>query len=180
MRPHPNQAGATLLATRPLADCVLLETAAASFALAPAAPSDFADAVEERARMGPVANVALELERRFDPARLVSGDRVGITLVLLGLLGSILLFGGLMIRFPGLPDVMAVRYSAAGDPELVREKAGLFLLPAIGLMAWIVNGLWGALLAMRGQKAGSYLLWGGTLIVQLCAFFAIAGLIGWR
>jgi hypothetical protein len=180
VRPRLNDSGVALLATRPARDCVLLETASGGFALAPASLNDFADAVEERARMGPVANVAQVMERRFDPARLFSADRLGLTLVLLGLLGAILLFGALMIRFPGLPDFMAVRYNADGAPELVREKQGLFLLPAIGLMAWAVNGLWGALLAMRGQKAGSYLLWGGTLVVQVCAFFAIVGLIGWR
>ena len=180
VRPRVNELGVSLLASRPLSECLLLETAATHYALAPAYPEEFAEAVYERARMGPVANVAMGLERRFDPTRLFSGDRLGLTLVMVGLLGAILLFGGLMIRFPGLPDVMAVRYTAEGTPELVREKQGLFLLPAIGLMAWVINGLWGALLAMRGQKAGAYLLWGGTLVVQVCAFFAIAGLIGWR
>lgn len=180
VRPRPSDAGLALLATRPSAECVLLATPSASFALAPAASADFVEVIYERARMGPVANVALEQKRRFDPARLFSGDRLGLTLVVLGLLGSILLFGALMIRFPGLPDVLAVRYNAEGAPELVREKQGLFLVPAIGLMSWIVNGLWGGVLAMRGQQAGSYLLWGGTLVVQLCAFFALAALIGWR
>ncbi len=180
VRPRPTADGVALLATRPVRDCLLLETPQGSFALAPATPTAFIDAVHERARMGPVTNVALGMERRFDPARLLVSDRMGLTLVVLGLLGSILLFGALMIRFPGLPDVMAVRYNADGTPDLVREKQGLFLLPAIGLMAWLVNGLWGALLAMRQQKAGSYLLWGGTLVVQLCAFFALIALIGWR
>lgn len=180
VRPRPGDGGLALLASRPSAECVLVATPTTRFALAPAASADFVEVIYERARMGPVANVALEQERRFDPARLFSGDRLGLTLVVLGLMGSILLFGALMTRFPGLPDVLAVRYSAEGAPELVREKQGLFLLPAIGLMAWIVNGIWGAVLAMRGQQAGSYLLWGGTLVVQLCAFFALAALIGWR
>ncbi len=180
VRPLTSAAGISMLATRPTAECVLLETTATSFALAPAARADFVDVINERVRMGPVANVALGQERRFDPARLFRGDRLGIVLLAVGLLGSLLLFGALMIRFPSLPDVLAVRYNAEGAPELVREKQGLFLIPAIGLMAWIVNGLWGALLAMRDQKAGSYLLWGGTLMVQLCAFFALVALIGWR
>jgi hypothetical protein len=47
-------------------------------------------------------------------------------------------------------------------------------------MAWLVNGIWGLIMAARGQSEGAYLLWGGTLLVQGCAFLAMVALIGWR
>lgn len=167
-----------LLATRAPADCLVLETGARSFLLSPAATESFIEALQERVRMGPASSTPFLFERRYDPVRPLTADRLGLGLLLAGLVGGLLLLGALMIRFPSLPDALAVRYTAEGMPEQVREKATLFLLPAIGLLAWLVNGVWGLILAARGQREGSWLLWGGTLLVQLCAFLALAGLIG--
>jgi hypothetical protein len=169
-----------LLATRPPADCLVLETDSRSFALSPMAAEPFIEALQERVRMGPAGTTAFIYERRYNPVRLLTADRTGLFLLVLGLLGGLLLVGALMVRYPGLPDALAVRYSAAGVPEQVREKATLFLLPAIGLMAWLVNGVWGLIMAARGRSEGAYLLWGGTLLVQACALLAMVGLIGWR
>lgn len=178
---RPHETGhLALLASRPPEQCVILDAGEHAFALSPQAPDDFIEAVQERVLMGPVANVQLAAQRALDPVRILNTDRLGLILIAAGLLGSVLLFGALMVRFPGLPGVMAVRYSAEGIPELVRSKETLFLLPLIGLVAWIVNGLWGLIMAMRRQRPGAYLLWGGTLVVQLCAFLALVGLIGWR
>ncbi|MGL4650450.1 MAG: hypothetical protein ACRC1H_13665, partial [Caldilineaceae bacterium] len=132
-----------LLATRRPADCLVLETDTRAFALSPAATEPFIEALQERVRMGPASSTPFVYERRYDPVRLLTADRTGILLLVLGLLGGLLLFGALMVRFPGLPDALAVRYTAEGVPEQVREKGTLFLLPAIGLMAWLVNGVWG-------------------------------------
>lgn len=177
----PELSGAPLpLASRPPTDCLVLETGTRAFALSPLAAEPFIEALQDRVRMGPASSTPYVYERRFDPVRLFASDRMGILLLVLGLLGGLLLFGALMVRYPALPDALAVRYSAAGVPEQVREKGTLFLLPAIGLMAWLVNGVWGLIMAARGRSEGAYLLWGGTLLVQVCAFLAMVGLIGWR
>lgn len=178
--PHSSALPPLLMATRAPADCLVLETDARAFALSPAAAEPFIEALQERVRMGPASSTPYVYERRYDPVRLLTADRVGILLLLMGLLGGLLLFGALMVRFPTLPDALAVRYTADGVPEQVREKATLFLLPAIGLMAWVVNGVWGLVMAARGRNEGAYLLWGGTLLVQVCALLALVGLIGWR
>ncbi len=172
--------GVTLLASRPLPDCIVLDAAERAYAVSPAAADEFIEAVQERVRMGPVATATPATERTLDPGRLLHFGRTGVVLIALGLLGAVLVFGALMVRYPGLPDVLAVRYSAQGIPEQVREKQTLFILPAIGLLSWLVNGVWGMVLAARGQKPGAYLLWGGTLVVQVCALFALLALIGWR
>lgn len=169
-----------LLATRPPAQCVILDAGEHLFALSPRDPDSFVLAVQDRVRMGPVANVVLAAQRTIDPVHLFNADRVGLILFGLGLLGSVLLFGALMVRFPSLPDVMTVRYTVEGIPDQIRSKETLFLLPLIGLVAWIVNGLWGWIMTIRHQRPAAYLLWGGTLVVQLCALLALTGLIGWR
>ena len=79
---------------------------------------------------------------------------------------------------PSLPDVMTVRYTADGLPEQIREKTTLFLLPVIGLLAWLINGVWGLIMSARNQQSGAYLLWGGAIIVQICSFLALVSLIG--
>lgn len=168
----------TSLATRSLEQCQLLDTGGAMFALAPNAPDAFLDAVQERLRMGPVANVTLERVRTADWGRILNTDRTGLALLAAGLFGAVLLFGALMVRYPSLPDVMTVRYTSEGIPDQVREKAALFLLPAIGLMSWLINGVWGVIMAARQHRTGAYLLWSGTLVVQLFILIALGVLIG--
>ena len=167
-----------LMATRPAAECLLLDAGSAVFAVSPAGQQAFLDAVQERVRMGPVTNAQLTLTRRLDMQRILKTDRLGLAMLAVGLVGCVLLVGALMVRYPGLSDVMTVRYSADGVPEQVRDKAALFLLPFIGLLAWAVNGVWGLIMAARNQQTGAYLLWGGAIIVQICSFFALVSLIG--
>lgn len=169
-----------MMASLPPSRCVILDVGEHAFALSPAEPEAFMEAVRERVVMGPATDAQRITRRSLDPVHLFNADRLGLTLLIAGFVGSVLLFGFLMVRFPSLPDVMTVRYSAQGIPEQVRAKGALFLLPAIGLVAWLINGVWGLVMAFRRQLLGAWLLWGGTLVVQLCALLALAGLTGWR
>lgn len=177
----PDVGAVSALASAPLPGCVVLETGGqgegAAIAVSPRNAPDFLAALQGHLRLGPVANVAPDRRRRLDWQKLVSADRLGLMLLAAGFAGCVFLFGALMVRYPSLPDVMAVRYGPGGVPEQAREKGVLFLLPVIGLLAWLVNGVWGSLMAARDQKTGAYLLWTGTLIVQIVSFVALAALI---
>jgi len=166
-----------MLATRPLEECLLLDTGEAVFALSPRAEQGFLDALQARYRLGPVAAPTLARTRSSLWQRLFDQDRVGPALLLGGLVGALLRFGMLMIRFPDLPDAMAFHYNNQGLPDVVREKSSLFLLPGIGLLAWLANGVWGLWMAFRQQRTGAYMLWGGALIVQLCSYMALTSLM---
>jgi hypothetical protein len=166
-----------MLATRPLEECLLLDTGETVFALSPQHADEFLEALQARYRLGPVATVALERMRSTAWQRLFGQDRLGPLLLTGGLAGTLLLFGILMVRFPNLPDAMAFHYNSEGLPDVVREKTALFLLPAIGLMAWLINGVWGLWMAFRQQLTGAYMLWGGTLIVQICSYMALTSLM---
>ena len=91
-------------------------------------------------------------------------SRTGLVLLCIGFIGVLALFGLLMVRFPGLPDQLPFRHSSTGLPEIVRNKSALFLLPGIGLLAWLANGVWGMWIAHRKQLIGAYMLWGGAVI----------------
>lgn len=167
----------TMLATRPLRECLLLDTGYAVFALSPQDSEGFLVAVQQRYRLGPVTPTQATKLRETLVDRLFGHDPTGAALVGLGLAGALVLFGALMLYFPDLPDVLAFHYNSDGLPDVVRGKGALFLLPSIGLLAWLTNSLWGAWMALHEQRTGAYMLWGGTLVVQIFSFLALSSLM---
>jgi hypothetical protein len=165
-----------MAATRPLDECLLVETGDAVYALSPEDPDGFLEALQARYRLGPVLLLPAGELRDTQQQALFGPNATGLLLLGGGLVGVLILFGLLMIRYPDLPDVLAFNYNSDGVPLVVREKTALFLLPIIGLLAWGLNGLWGIWMAYRRQITGAYMLWGGAIVVQLCSLLA---LISW-
>ncbi|MFN8445055.1 MAG: PH domain-containing protein [Caldilineaceae bacterium] len=169
----------TMLATRPLHECILIDTGPILYALSPASAEQFLSTLQENFRIGPIG-VLQESEfvaHTFDLQLLLGVDPAARRVLLAGLTGVLVLFLLLVVRYPFLPETMAVRFDPNGVPELVRDKSGLFLLPMIGFICWIVNGLWGIWMASRNQVTGAYLLWSGAVLVQVCLFFALLSLV---
>lgn len=171
----------TLLATRPMAECLLLDTGSHIFAISPEEPDLFLEILHDRYDMGAAIQLRVE-QHNVAPImwlwdKLMGRDAVGLGLLLGGVIGLLVLFGALMIRFPNLPSDLVVRYNAQGDPELIRSKSALFLLPGIGFMAWLVNGLWGGWMAAHDHPMGAYLLWGGAIVVEIFALMALLALM---
>ena len=169
----PELSGVTLFATQPLVDCLLLDTGDTVFALSPASQSEFLTILQERFRMGAVQALQPSQMRTSTASRFWGLNRVGPVLLGIGLLGVLTLFGVLMVQFPELPNPLPTRYTPDGLPEIVRDKEVLFRLPVIGLFAWLVNGSWGGWMMLRRQPVGAYLLWGGTIVVQVFLLFAL-------
>jgi len=167
----------TLFATQPLSDCLMLDTGDAVFAVSPTVQTEFMTVLQERFRMGAVQALQPSQVRASTTERIMGVDRVGPVLLGLGLLGVLLLFGVLMVQFPDLPNPLPTRYSPDGLPEIVRDKEVLFRLPVIGFFAWLVNGGWGLWMTYRRQQVGAYLLWGGTIVVQLFLLFALYSIL---
>jgi hypothetical protein len=170
-------ANLTMLATRPLEECLIIDTGDACFALSPEKSQAFIEAVQERHSLGPVLQLKLSSTRTPLLDRYIGADSIGAWLLVAGMIGVLILFGFLMVQFPNLPDALAFHYNSDGLPDVVREKSALFLLPAIGLLAWLINGLWGIWMATHNQRTGAYLLWGGALIVQACSLLALHSLM---
>lgn len=173
----PDLKEVTLFATQPLADCLLLDTGEAVFAISPTPQAEFLDILQERFRMGAVQALQASQTRTSMIERVFGAERVGPLLLGLGLLGVLTLFGILMIQFPDLPNPLPTRYSPDGLPEIVRDKEVLFRLPVIGLFAWVVNGAWGMWMSFRRQQVGAYLLWGSTVVVHLFLLFALRSVL---
>lgn len=166
-----------LFATQPPLHSLLLETKEMTFVISPADEAGFLAALQERYRLGPSQSTTVEQVRTSIFERIVGPGRVGPVLLSVGLLGVLALFGILMVQFPDLPNPLPVRYTREGLPELVRDKDVLFRIPVIGLFAWVVNGLWGVLMAWRRQPVGAYLLWSGTIVVHAFLFMALRSVL---
>jgi len=166
-----------LFATQPPVHSLLLETKEMTFVISPADEAGFLAALQERYRLGPSQAKTVQQVRSSIFARFVGPGRVGPVLLGIGLLGVLTLFGILMVQFPDLPNPLPIRYTREGLPEVVRDKDVLFRIPTIGLFAWIMNGLWGVLMAWRRQPVGAYLLWSGTIVVQAFLFMALRSVL---
>ncbi len=166
-----------MFATRPPAQGVLFDTADGTFVLSPVDPQAMIETVQERYAMGPSLVLAPARVRAGRLNRLLPSDRLGVWLLVGGLLGVLILFGVLMISFPNLPDVLTVRYNSAGLPEEIREKGALYRLPIIGLLAWGINGIAGLVLMARRQAMAAYMLWSGAVVVQIFSLLALVSLI---
>jgi hypothetical protein len=103
-------------------------------------------------------------------------DRLAQALILAGILLGALLFAVLLFRYPGLPGRLPMHYDAAGQVDRIAPRSEAFDLPIIGLIAWLTNGILGALLYRR-QRMLSYLAWSGTLIVQMLFLMALWGIV---
>ncbi len=106
-------------------------------------------------------------------------DRQALALIGLGLAGVLLLFGALCFRFPALSANLPLHFDANGLPDRIAGKTELFALPLIGLFAWGANVVGGVLIYRQVQRQGAYLLWGGAVVVELIAGFALRNLMRW-
>jgi hypothetical protein len=166
-----------LCATRPPAECVVLKTDTGIYALSPTDAEGFIEALQARYRLGATQSVTPRRVQRAWLANLLSEDRQGAWLLIIGLAGVLALFAVLTISFPNLPEVLAVRYNSQGLPEEIREKTALFRLLVIGLLAWGVNAVGGLWLAHQRQRIGAHMLWGGAIVVQGFLLLALISLI---
>lgn len=164
-------------ASRSLPSCLLLETDDTIFALSPLRSDAFLEAMNAYHRLGPIQLLPQERRRPLMGTEALL-DRPSMWLLGLGALGVLVLFGVLMTLYPNLPERLVMQYNSTGAPDSIRSKDSLFVLPIISLAAYMVNGIGGVWMAYRKQRLGAYLLWGGTLVVQVLVLLALFSLIG--
>jgi Domain of unknown function (DUF1648)/Bacterial PH domain len=164
-------------ATRPLSEQVILVTDGESYGLSPADPAKFLAAIQSRYALGVARPLRPELQRPPLWTWRLWRDRVAQVLIVAGLAGVLLMFGILAFRYPSLPADVPLHFDVNGIPDRIAAKSGLFALPFIGMLVWLVNLVSGIWLYRRYQLGAAYLLWGGALIVQAIAALALLNLI---
>jgi len=164
------------LATRPLADQLLLVTPGQAFAISPHDPEGFLKAFEARRELGP--NRLLEPGVRHASwfTWPLWTDQTAWVLLGVASIINLGLFGYLCARFPGLDLQLPLHFSNQGLVDRIGTKAELFALPIIGLIILGANLALGLALYKR-ERAGSYLLWGAAAAAQALFWLAAFSIV---
>ncbi len=168
---------ALFYATEPPRKQVFVATPGLVYGISPADPEGFLESLETRRQMGPTQVVEQSSQRPAILEWAVWHDRLGLTLLGAAALALVGLLGLLTFRFPELPLLVPLHFGSSGAPSRLGPRADVFLIPLIGLISLLANGALGGLLHGRDRVA-SYLLWGGSLLVQLLTWTAAIGVLG--
>ncbi|MEJ2211668.1 MAG: PH domain-containing protein [Anaerolineae bacterium] len=164
------------LATRGLAQQLLLVTPGLAFAISPDDLGGFMQGLAVRRELGPNRL----LERALHKARPLTWSiwRDETAWVLLGAAVAInlALFGYLSARFPGLDFQLPLHFNNLGQADRIGVKMELFALPIIGIIILGTNLVLGLALYRR-ERAGSYLLWGAATAAQALFWLATFSIV---
>ena len=163
-------------ATEPPKKQLFLVTSSSAYALSPSNPDGFLAALESRRQMG----ATLPLEEEITYGTLISlpfwRDRLAQLLLALGALANGGLFAYLLARYPTLPRILPLHFTAFGGVDRIAPKEQILRLPTIGLITFIANALLGFALHRR-EPLATYLLAGTGLLAQFLIAIALLHII---
>lgn len=110
-------------------------------------------------------------------ALVIGLDRLVHVLLALGLLLNLTLFAYIGWRYRALPESLPLHFDLLGQPDRFGVRSEIFKLPAIGLLLWFLNSLFG-LAIQRREEMGAYLLLGVTPVVQVLFWLAVLNIMG--
>ena len=161
------EAGLTLFySTAPTAHQLIVITSALSYAISPTDVVGFIEAIKARYELGPTQDLP---QVSVHPPLLdwpLWRDRLAYGLELMGFGLCAALFAFVCIRYPDLPTRLPLHYTISGLADRFGPPSQSFILPLIGLLALIGNTLAGIAIYRR-ERMASYVLWGGTIFVQV-------------
>lgn len=168
----------TFLATTSLPRQLLLVTDMASYALSPDDLTTFVDCLQ--------ALRVSELERNGEQVSSARSfldwpiwrDRLAGRALVAAIALNSALFAFLCAMYVRLPVMLSLRVDQAGALTRTVPPANLFVLPVLGLIAWIVNGaLGGYFYQIRAERPPAFVLWGSSIMLQLVAWAAFLTLL---
>ena len=175
----PEIGPALFYATTPPQQQIYIVTPVMTYGISPTEPEKFVASLRKRLEMGPTQIVELSSRRPAVMEWPLWYDRLGWVLLVAGVGLLLLLIGWLCFHFHSLPWVIALHFDANGTPDRLGPRWQIFILPLIGLLTWLFNGILGGIFYRQKQeRVISYVLWGGAVWVQLLAWVAAVGLIG--
>ena len=169
----------TYYATTPQSGQIIIATGAGGYVISPSSIEEFVNQFEEEGRKGITEPIPYAQNRPESYDWELWRDRWAIGLVIAGLALPFILLIVIAARFPSLPNVIPLHFNGLGQVDRTGPPSGLLILPAIGALAWLVNDLIGIALyaTRRDERPAAYLLWSGSIIVQLFLWVAAIGLL---
>jgi hypothetical protein len=166
-------------ATQPLAQQLLISTGSKAYAISPANPADFKVCLEALRPEEDADQLPLDLSSDLGILGWdIWHDRVVQICLGLAVLLNGLLFAYLSFIVGRLPSEVALHFDEFGVVDRFGSPAGLFVLPLVGLIAWVAAGTLGWFFyQVRGEKPIGYIVWGTIVIIELATWIALAGLL---
>jgi hypothetical protein len=173
----PDLGDTLFYATLPPHKQIFIATPGLVYGISPANREAFLESLNKRLQMGPTQVVPQSSQRLSVLNWPIWRDTLALALLGSAALVFAGLIGMLCFRFPALPPLMPLHFSASGSPDRLGPRAEIFLIPLIGLLTMLTNGALGGLIYRRDRVA-SYLLWSGSILVQLMVWTATLGVLG--
>ena len=158
--------------TAPLTQSLLIVTTNQSYVISPRQPDAFVKAWQVRQELGPTQQWTTQVRHQWPFSIPVLADPLTWWLLGVAALLCLALLGYISLNYPALPPSLPVHFNSLGRADRVADKATLFILPAAGVIVWLVNAFLGGLI-YRHEKVGAYLLWGSSIAMQLCLWVAV-------
>jgi len=171
-------AGPTLFyATVPPRRQIYVVTPSLTYGVSPADRDGFLESFQRRLQMGPTQIVEQSSKRPSFLDWTIWQDRLGLALLSASFLAVLALTSLLCFQFHALPWLVPLHFDAAGRSDRLAPRVQVFIIPLIGLLTFLLNGVLGWL-AYRRERVASYLLWGGAVLIQLLVLTATIGMLG--
>lgn len=164
-------------ATVPPGRQIYVVTPGLTYGISPADHKGFIESLHKRLEMGPTQVVEQSSRRPGFLSWEIWQDRLGLVLLAISFLTVLALTGLLCFQFPALPRMVPLHFDAAGRPDRLEAQGHIFTIPLIGLLALLLNGVLGGL-AYRRERMISYMLWGGSILIQVLMWTAAIGILG--
>jgi hypothetical protein len=167
-------------ATAPTDAQIYVVTAGLTYGISPADPEGFVETLVKAQKMGPTRRVEPSSSRASFLEWTIWKDRFGLALVVAGFLASLILTGLVFLWYQLTPSnvLIPLHFDAAGNPDRLGGRGQAFFLPIIAWTATIANAVFGSSLH-RTERVAAYLLWGGTIVVQVLVWGAALGIVRW-
>jgi hypothetical protein len=163
-------------ATQPPEASLAIVTDEETYLISPEDDEAFVRAYEERRDFGPARKLKRVIYLSPWREHWLLHDRLAQALLFGGLLLGLLLLAYVAWHYPQLPDTIALRYDAAGNPGLLSPRRSIFLIPSVGLLVGFLNALLGYAL-YEYQRFLSYLLWSASVLFQAAGLYIVIRLI---
>ena len=162
--------------TVPPREQILIATPGIAYGVSPSDYDGFLKSLRERREMGATQVVEQSSRRPGFLSWSIWQDRLGLALLAVSCAALLALLALLCFRFLSLPRMVPLHFDAAGNVDRLGTRAQLFVVPLIGLLTLLLNGVLG-LLFYRREQVASYLLWGGSILIQLLVWTATVGIL---
>ena len=173
----PGDEPARVFTTTSLAQSTVVLTPDCAYVVSPRDADAFIEAWRVRRPLGPTQYWREEEQRAWFLDLRIWRDRWAWTLIGLGLLANLVLYGYLALAYDRLPAILPFHFDVLGQADRIAPRAEILRLPWVALLMLALD-LGVGLAVYRRQRIAAYLVWSGGLVLQLLVWGAVFTIVG--